>query len=188
MFAGDCEKPQHDNYEPERVAYILLKTKIKRELVKKRKKVKRYGFKWANEIFFAERNEMHKDPNDAQNGDKQVETIATTLPVAERTERARLHDRFQQEQERENRRECCQQLRLCLVDIPLNKNKQLHLKSLKQQTKKRGYLTYRNREESAVEKDEKGGEAFEELVLGDVEHEGTKSRVLRPRWYVQRLR
>lgn len=79
----------------------------------------------ANQVFFAERNEMHKYPNDAQNSDKQVETITTTLPVAERTERARLHDRLEQEQERENRRECCQQLRLCLVDIPLKKNKQL---------------------------------------------------------------
>lgn len=49
------------------------------------------------------------------------------------------------------------------------------------------YLTYRNGQKSAVQKDQKSRKTFEYFVLSDVEHEGTKFAILGPGWYVQRL-
>lgn len=45
-------------------------------------------------------------------------------------------------------------------------------------------LTYRDREESTIEKHQKSGEALENLMLSDVEDERAESTIFGSRWYV----
>ena len=48
-----------------------------------------------NKVFATERDEVRHDPKYSEHSDEKIEAVSSTMPVAERTESARLHDRLE---------------------------------------------------------------------------------------------
>lgn len=112
---------------------------------------------------FAHRNEVEDHPGDAQDRHEQIESIASGLPVTDKTQGNAFHNRFDEKQKDEHGRNERGDLRDRFVGFP------------------------RFVEQRTVEQNENGGGFFEQTILRDVENVGTKFAVLRPRRCSQRL-